>query len=277
MQLSVTDIDLFIKNQRRPIDKVDPIELLSGIRSLLMVGSGPSAQPERVASLAQDYDLVITINNAMHIYPRADYYSFEFDFRHQGNIATQLSWITEANYRKFLIKPFCLSQLSQDSWNLILERDRDIAQHRTSTDSADNTYRPRTLPKSPQKVNHLKALRHGRLLKKKPRERDYLRLIQKGRRSLQWRGSLSLWLDIIHLAEVEQVGLIGTDLSSGYATQANPFNVVLQDLHGTNADLAAFGGRASLLSTLGFLAKNGYLEKTRFAHFHGNQELASLI
>lgn len=254
------------------------VESLAHCESLLIIGAGNSAEPNIVEKIASNYDCTITINSAIHVFPKANWHSFEL-YYNQENIEQQLSWIQSDNFSKILLKPFSLYKLSNNIWEKIFIHEKKIT-------NADNFN---------QRLNSIKAIKHGRL-RKVPTQKDYLDLLKKQRLPIQWRGSLSLLLDISYLANIKCVGLIGTDLGGEYAkttenyykrnlidtfynqaTYKKDFDPTKETIHASNVNHFELGGRPPILETLKFLYRKGYLSDIDFYHYHKNDELKDLL
>ena len=272
MRYSVRGIKLKLEEKKvlRKVKAIDFSVILCDVSSLLIIGAGHSASPENINHIVQRYDLSITLNSAIHIFPKADFYSFELDVNNVENLNTQLSWITLDNHEKFLLKPFSVIKLSHNFWKLLVEHDHNIM-------SLKSRYLPgeQYTHGDKQVLKCLRAIKHTRFPMPIPSKKDYLSLISKNRMPTQWRGSLSLWLDIAHLSCIKRVGLIGTDLQGSYASIADSFKRNLQGSHAINS-MSSYG-REPFLDTLEYLCKHGYLKDIKFHHFHTNEKFKNLI
>ena len=211
--------------------------------SVLVVGSGASASAEAVAAVAGDYDTVVTMNNARLTAPDADIHCIEFAYRHPEVFEAQCEVLPALAYDRAVIKPLSVTTLS----------DEQISRLQSIWKEHGGGHPPAFL--------HHYQIR-GVLAASRP-----AMMVSRDRDPYQWRGSLTVWLDMAWLAGVSRVGLIGTDL--GTLNADGSF-----DQHLTNRN---FHGEPGVLGILETLRKAGYLDGIAFDHHHHNDVLKNLL
>lgn len=210
--------------------------------SVLIVGSGPSASAEQIRKLVDAFDLVIALNSARKLTDRAQVHSTEFAHRDPDALRQQLAGIDTLDFGRTVFKPFSLASLPAVDQNLILAKGLE------RTGQAPRILCHHNMPAT-------LALREPQ------------RLLERDRLPVQWRGSLTLWLDICWLAGVGRIGLVGTDLGT-------------VDSHGQFIDHLTnqtYHGAPALLGVLARIRDAGYLHDIRFEHFHTNRTLGEIL
>lgn len=211
---------------------------------VLIVGSGPSATATAVAAVRGDFDTTITLNSGWKAAPDAEMISYEFAFRDAKKYELQRQELDKLDPRHVVFKPYALMMMPSVKRVELVRRFLNVANGRAA----------RFVPHNNVPSTHL-ANRQGVL------DRRCARL------PIQWKGSLTLWLDLCWLSRVGTVGLIGTDLG---ATQEDGTFVD----HTTNTTGAS---TPPLLPTLENLHSHGYLADITFRHFHTNTQLRATL
>ncbi|MFD0982577.1 hypothetical protein [Tropicimonas aquimaris] len=212
-------------------------------RRVLIVGAGPSATQKAVTSVRGEFDAVVTLNSAWRHAPDADVISYEFAFRNPEIFAQQKRELLNLPMERVLLKPYALFMMPRSELRWIIER---VGQRGSSA-------QPHFVPH--HNVSDLTLLtKPGALSPKK-------------RLPVQWKGSLTMWLDLCWLQKVEIIGLIGTDL--GEPGVDGRFVA-----HGTNV---TGRGSATIIEMLGHLRRQGYLDGLSFRHFHSNTQLREVL
>lgn len=211
---------------------------------VLIVGAGPSATEPAVAAVRGDFDTTITLNSGWKAAPDAEVISYEFAFRDVKKYELQKQELGKLDLRNVVFKPHALMMMSSTKRAALMHLFLDFA----------SGHAMRFVPHNNVPSTYLAKRR--RLLDRKC-----------GRLPVQWKGSLTMWLDLCWLSQVGTVGLIGTDLGD---TQADGSFLH----HPTNAiDASA----PPLLSTLEKLHSAGYLSGIKFHHFHGNHRFRAIL
>ncbi|MPQ95251.1 hypothetical protein [Thioclava sp. JE_KL1] len=211
---------------------------------VLIVGAGPSATAPTVSAICSDFDVTITLNAAWKVAPEADVISYEFAFRDTEIFERQKQECARMATDRLVFKPHALMMLPRG----------ELAAVATHFRIGVSDHCARFVPH-----NNLP----GAVLANRPE------LLTRGSKRLpiQWKGSLTMWLDLCWLSRVGTIGLIGTDLGSAQADGR------FID-HPTNASAAA---APPLLDTLEMLHRHGYLAGISFHHFHGNTRLRAIL
>ena len=211
---------------------------------VLIVGAGPSATATAVAAVRGDFDATITLNAAWKAAPGAEVISYEFAFRDATKYALQMQEIQMLDPTCIVFKPHALMMMPRGERAALASRFLDVAvgnaAHFVPHNNVSSTYQATSLG--------LLNRRRARL-------------------PIQWKGSLTMWLDLCWLSRVGTVGLIGTDL--GTLQTGGSFVD-----HATNTTSTS---APSLLSTLEKLYSHGYLADMAFRHFHTNTQLRAIL
>ncbi|MDE1466895.1 hypothetical protein [Aurantiacibacter sp. D1-12] len=210
--------------------------------SVLIIGAGPSASREALEDLLPRYDYTIAINSARNVAQTADVFSFEFAYRHADVRETQFAALESVDHARAVIKPFSLAALTADELRQVVKVWRD-----GGVDS------PAFLDH--RQISPIFASKHPEIL------------VRRNRPAMQWRGSVTVWLDTCWLAGVRKIGLIGTDM--GQMNENGEF-----EHHLTNQDRDDGPGVLRLLDTL---CRTGYLEGVEFDHHHPNPVLRDIL
>lgn len=210
---------------------------------VLIVGAGPSATVDKVSAVCCNFDVMITLNAAWKVAPQADLFSYEVAFRDAAVFAQQKQDLKCLALERVVFKPHALMRLSRAQLTAFTSDLRRL----------EHGWPPRFV-----RHNNISGARLAR---------DATLLHRIDRLPMQWRGSLTMWLDLCWLAKVGTIGLIGTDLGA-VSTDGHFVN------HPTNTTNYQ---TESLLSLLKRLRSSGYLDGMRFIHFHNNERLCELL
>ena len=244
--------EIKLLHARRYLRLVEPD--LTNVSSVLIVGAGASAEKDKVEPIAGDYDFVVTLNSALFVLPSAQLHSFEFAPKDAAKCRKMIDWLSTENYQRLLVKPHSLWSMSRENRRALWAKQR--------------TFRDNTSNRQPGWMGRSPALR-GIYQHHYPGYRDlsgYLPLINKERRLYQWRGSLSLWLDLVHRSPaVKRLGLIGTDFGGPYSSSARWITPSDQNsTHLLNQDRSSNNEPFPFVEILSLFIKGRYPDRSRY-------------
>lgn len=217
-----------------PIERTDRV---------LIVGAGPSATSDTLARVRAEFDAIITLNGAWSLVPQAEIHSYEFAFRSPEIVAEQRADVMGLPLARVLYKPYSLTQMPY----------RSITELVTQLQLRNPSASPRFIPHN--NISGARLCEHS----------EYL--MQLNRLPVQWRGSLTMWLDFCWLRAVRTIGLIGTDLGAWDSDG----RFVSHPTNSTN------DGVSGLIDVLEYLRQKNYLYGVEFRHFHGNKHLERVL
>jgi hypothetical protein len=220
----------------------DLCDVLRTAEDVLIVGAGHSATSYKDLGLRDDYDVVLTINNASQTAVDADFYLVE-----PANNANFSHMVSGLDLKKVIVKERAFSKLSPDK----LKEMTDI-------------YEAANLPIQCVSYSIPSAKLWG-----------LIRVVAAkcSSRSVQWCGSLSLLIDCCVKAKVPHIGFIGTDFGGKYAVEPD-WKVRSIITH----SLATKRRRGySFFYIVKALKLVGYFGKTSFSHHHNSSRFESLL
>ncbi|GHA85102.1 hypothetical protein GCM10009069_05270 [Algimonas arctica] len=212
-------------------------------QKVLIVGAGPSATRERIDEIRENEDIVVSLNSAWKNIPDADVQSTEFNYHDRNTYYTQINSLLARPKKPLVFKPHSLLRLEDAAVLKVASLSEPLG-----SNNAVSYVHHFNIPGN----KLLKLQRH---------------LVNRDRTAIQWKGSLSLWIDICWLNGVHEVSLIGTDLGS--ENMKGDFVP-----HPTNSKNAA---TPSLVTMIEQLRRTGYLEGMKFTHHHYNDELRKVL